>query len=89
MRKVTGPPAIADHSFLPPSSEAEGGILNENWCTKLENIEVSIIDVYENESNEIRISNKDIALKWRIYHDKMASYRFLCGSCNSRFGAYV
>ena len=56
---------------------------------KLENIDIIIIDVYQNESNEIRISNKDIAMKWRIYHDKMASYRLLCGPCNSSFGAYA
>lgn len=55
---------------------------------ELENMLISNIEIYENNVNEIRIKNEDIAIKWRLYHDKYATYRLLCKSCNSHFGSY-
>lgn len=55
---------------------------------KLEGLVLSSIDIFENNSNEIRIKNEKIASKWRIYHDEIATYRLLCKSCNSHFGSY-
>jgi len=55
---------------------------------KEENIILSNIEIYENDVNEIRIKNEELANKFRIFHDKHASYRLLCKSCNSHFGSY-
>jgi hypothetical protein len=46
------------------------------------------IDIFENEQNEIRIKDENLASKWLSYHDNKAQYRLLCGSCNSHFGSY-
>lgn len=51
-------------------------------------INLSEIDIFENEKNEIRIKDNEFAFKWLNYHDNMAEYRLLCNSCNSHFGAY-
>ena len=53
-----------------------------------ENIKLHDVDIYEDENNEIRISDKNLASKWLDYHDNIAQYRFLCKSCNSHFGSY-
>ena len=55
---------------------------------KEENIILSNIEIYENDVNEIRIKNEELANKFRIFHDEHASYRLLCKSCNSHFGSY-
>ena len=55
---------------------------------ELENIIISNVVVYENENNEIRITDTTLVDKWRMYHDNIAVYRLLCKSCNSHFGSY-
>jgi hypothetical protein len=55
---------------------------------KEENIKLSEVEIFENEQNEIRLQDIDLALKWRLYHDMRAKYRLLCKSCNSHFGSY-
>jgi hypothetical protein len=55
---------------------------------KKENIILSNIEIYENDVNEIKIKNEELANKFRIFHDEHASYRLLCKSCNSHFGSY-
>lgn len=55
---------------------------------KEKNITLSNVEIFENEQNEMRIKNKNIAEEWSIYHDNKASYRLLCNSCNSHFGSY-
>jgi hypothetical protein len=52
------------------------------------NILLDNIDIFENETNEIKLTDASLALKWLKYHDKMARYRLLCNSCNSHFGSY-
>jgi hypothetical protein len=52
------------------------------------NISLSNIYFYENEYNEIRLKDKELATKWLKHHDTKAQYRLLCRACNSRFGAY-
>lgn len=54
----------------------------------INNIILSNIDVFENEDNEIRIKDENLASKWLNYHDNKAKYRMLCSSCNSHFGSY-
>ena len=56
---------------------------------KIEKIVLLNIDIYENEINEIRIKNQELAIKFLVFHDEMANYRLLCKSCNSHFGSYV
>lgn len=55
---------------------------------KEKNITLSNVEIFENEQNEMRIKNKNIAEEWSTYHDNKASYRLLCKSCNSHFGSY-
>jgi hypothetical protein len=55
---------------------------------KENNITLSNVEIFENEQNEMRIKNKNIANEWSIYHDSRALYRLLCKSCNSHFGSY-
>ena len=55
---------------------------------KLENVILSNVEIYENNFNEIRIKNEELANKFRVFHDENASYRLLCKSCNSHFGSY-
>lgn len=52
------------------------------------NLDLSNIDIFENDKNEIRIKNLELASKWLKYHDDNAQYRLLCSSCNSHFGSY-
>tara|TARA_Y100001970_G_C14191391_1_gene835594 strand:- start:195 stop:857 length:663 start_codon:yes stop_codon:yes gene_type:complete len=54
----------------------------------INNINLSNIDIFENEDNEIRIKDENLASKWLNYHDNKAQYRLLCSSCNSHFGSY-
>ena len=54
----------------------------------INNINLSNIDIFENEDNEIRIKDEHLASKWLNYHDNNAQYRLLCSSCNSHFGSY-
>jgi hypothetical protein len=55
---------------------------------KQEGVILLDVDILENEQNEIRIKDIQLAMKWREYHDSKAQYRLLCKSCNSHFGAY-
>lgn len=55
---------------------------------KIENIIIQNVEIYENAVNEIRITNKEISFKFRIFHDEKSCYRLLCNSCNSHFGSY-
>jgi len=55
---------------------------------ELNNIDLQHITIFENDNNEIRIKNTNLALKWLNYHDTKAHYRLLCSSCNSHFGCY-
>jgi hypothetical protein len=52
------------------------------------NINLRNIDIFENEENEIRIKDEELASKWLNHHDNKAQYRLLCCSCNSHFGSY-
>lgn len=54
----------------------------------INNINLCNIDIFENEDNEIRIKDENLASKWLKYHDNKAQYRLLCSSCNSHFGSY-
>lgn len=51
-------------------------------------IDLSTIQIYENEQNEIKLQNREIASMWLNYHDYQAQYRLLCNSCNCHFGSY-
>ena len=51
-------------------------------------INLSDIDIFENERFEIRFKDKELANKWLKYHDNRVNYRLLCKSCNSHFGCY-
>lgn len=55
---------------------------------EINNINLNNIDIFENENNEIRIKDKNLASRWLVYHDNKAHYRLLCNSCNSHFGSY-
>lgn len=55
---------------------------------EINKINICNIDIFENEHNEIRIKDKNLASKWLKYHDIKAQYRLLCSSCNSHFGSY-
>ena len=46
------------------------------------------IDIFENTNNEIRLKDKIFAEEWLLFHDNNATYRLLCKSCNSHFGAH-
>lgn len=59
----------------------------DNFINK-NNINLRNIDIFENEDNEIRIKDENLASKWLNYHDNNAQYRLLCSSCNSHFGSY-
>ena len=54
----------------------------------INNINLINIEVFENENNEIRIKDENLASKWLNYHDNKGQYRLLCSSCNSHFGSY-
>lgn len=51
-----------------------------------------IMDNFGKENLKVFYNGYDYELKkpgaWREYHDKHASYRMLCHSCNSKFGNY-
>jgi hypothetical protein len=53
-----------------------------------EQLELSTIEIHENDTNEYILKNKDLLDKWEDYHNNRADYRILCSSCNSHFGAY-
>jgi hypothetical protein len=55
---------------------------------KEHNIVLSDVDIFENDDNELRLTDTVLASKWLAYHDKDAKYRLLCKSCNSHFGSY-
>jgi len=59
-----------------------------NKFIESEKIILEDVEIFENECNEIRLKNNDLALKWRKFHDENAIYRLLCKPCNSRFGSY-
>lgn len=52
------------------------------------NLDLFNIDIFENDKNEIRLKDLELASKWLEYHDNNAQYRLLCSSCNSHFGSY-
>ena len=55
---------------------------------QLNSLNLRKIDIFENDNNEIRLKDEQLAFKWLNYHDSRAKYRMLCGPCNSHFGAY-
>ena len=55
---------------------------------KNKNIKLCDIGVFENENNEIRIKDRELASEWLFHHDNNSKYRLLCGSCNSSGGSY-
>lgn len=59
-----------------------------NNFVNVKNINLSNIDIFENEDNEIRIKDENLASEWLNYHDNNAQYRLLCKTCNSHFGSY-
>jgi len=52
------------------------------------NIVMNSVDIYENECNSILLSDHLLKTDWVRYHDTRATYRMLCRTCNSKFGAY-
>lgn len=46
------------------------------------------LDIYENDQNEIRLKDEQIASTWKTYHDTHSTYRLLCKRCNSTCGSY-
>jgi hypothetical protein len=63
------------------------GEILDNFIEKY-NINLYNVDIYENENNEIRLKDENLAKKWLKYHDNRAKYRLLCISCNCHFGSY-
>jgi len=59
-----------------------------NTFVENENISLNTVEIFENDKNELRIYDTDLAQKWRDFHDTHATYRLLCKSCNSHFGSY-
>lgn len=55
---------------------------------KQKKINLYNIDIFENNNNEIRLKDENFAKDWLIFHDSNATYRLLCKSCNSSFGAH-
>jgi hypothetical protein len=55
---------------------------------KQKNLNLYSIDIFENNNNEIRLKNEIFAKEWQLFHDNNATYRLLCKSCNSHFGAH-
>jgi len=51
-------------------------------------INLKTLDIQENENNELHLSNKDLGEEWSAFHDEIATFRFLCNHCNSKFGSY-
>lgn len=46
-------------------------------------------EIYENTiNNEIRLTDNNLAEEWLNFHDSLATYRFLCKTCNLRCGSY-
>lgn len=73
---------ITTHHYKLSYKEIFDNFININ------NINLSNIDIFENEDNEIRIKDEHLGSKWLNYHDNNAQYRLLCNSYNSHFGSY-
>ncbi len=54
----------------------------------INNLNLCNIEIFENEYNEIRLKDENLASKWLKYHDNVSQYRLLCKPCNSHFGSY-
>jgi hypothetical protein len=59
-----------------------------NNFINLENILLFDVEIFENDVNEIRLKNEELAVKFLTFHDDNSKYRLLCKSCNSHFGSY-
>lgn len=70
-----------DHFMIPFKT-----ILND--FVKTNALILNEVDIFENEHNELRMQDTNLAKKWLQYHDSCAQYRMLCKQCNSRFGSY-
>ena len=70
-----------DH-FENPFKNILDSFLNDN------NINMNDVCVYETTKRQIRLKCEDTAAKWLEYHDSIAIYRILCGTCNVRNGSY-
>ena len=55
---------------------------------QLNNLNLHNIEIFENEYDEIRLKDEQLASKWLNYHDSNSQYRMLCRPCNSHFGSY-
>tara|TARA_B100001250_G_scaffold412463_1_gene443730 strand:+ start:489 stop:1097 length:609 start_codon:yes stop_codon:yes gene_type:complete len=55
---------------------------------KERNLIIDNINIFENERNLLLLKNEDLSKDWIHYHDKVANYRLLCHSCNSKLGSY-
>ena len=55
---------------------------------KENNIQMCNITIYKDKKDKFKIKNRKLAKEWLLYHDKYATYRLLCISCNARFGPY-
>jgi hypothetical protein len=49
---------------------------------------VEYINVFENEKKCYEFTDITLKDKWVNYHDKIATYRLLCNTCNSSLGTY-
>lgn len=79
--KITTKDITTDHHIVSYKQLFQGFV-------KQQNIVLSEVEVFENELNELRIRDENLAHTWRLYHDSHAKYRLLCKSCNSHFGSY-
>ena len=52
-------------------------------------IDKTTVTIFKSQSENImKLTDAVIANDWRRYHDENATYRVLCGPCNSGFGSY-
>tara|TARA_B100000700_G_scaffold143753_1_gene159721 strand:+ start:461 stop:1153 length:693 start_codon:yes stop_codon:yes gene_type:complete len=52
------------------------------------NIQLCNITIYKNKKGKFKIKDRKLANEWLLYHDRYATYRLLCRSCNAHFGSY-
>jgi len=51
-------------------------------------VKLESFEIYENQTNELRLKDVHLAKEWLNFHDTLANYRLLCSSCNSRCGGH-
>ena len=59
----------------------------DDFCNETK-INLKQVKIFENKKCELLLKDRKLAENWLNFHDKLAQYRLLCKSCNSRFGSY-